>query len=77
MSSTALAIVTLLAVATIAGLVLRLLATRRPTDIRRADNTAVFHAGAGHAIAHDGGFSPSCVDSGGFCGVDGGGGAAS
>lgn len=75
MSSTALAIVTLLAVATIAGLVLRLLGPRKQNDFRRDDNTTVFHAGAGHAIAHDGGFSPSCGDTGGFCG-DGGGGSA-
>jgi hypothetical protein len=75
MSSTALAIVTLLAVATIAGLVLRLLGPRKSNDLRRDDNTAVFHAGAGHAIAHDGGFAPSCGDAGAFCG-DGGGGAA-
>jgi hypothetical protein len=72
MSSTALAIVTLLAVATIAGLVLRLLCPRKSNDLRRNDNTAVFHAGAGHAIAHDSGFTPSCGDAGGFCG-DGGG----
>lgn len=75
MSSTALAIVTLLTVAAIAGLVLRLLGPRKPNDLRRDDNTAVFHAGAGHAIAHDGGFTTSCGDAGGFCG-DGGGGAA-
>lgn len=75
MSSTTLAIVTLLAAATIAGLVLRLLGLRRQTDIRRDDNTTLFHAGAGQAIAHDGGLTPSCGDTGGFC-SDGGGGAA-
>ena len=75
MSSTALAILTLLAVATIAGLVLRLLGPRRRNDFRGDDNTTVLHAGAGHAIAHVGGFTPSCGDAGGVCG-DGGGGAA-
>jgi hypothetical protein len=75
MSSTALAIVTLLAVATIAGLVLRLLGASKRNDFRRDDNTALIHAGAGHAIAHDGGYTPSCGDASGFCG-DGGGGSA-
>lgn len=72
MSSATLAIVTLLAVATIAGLVLWLLRPRWPADFRRADNTPIFHAGAGHAFVHDGGFTPSCDNGGGFCG-DGGG----
>lgn len=73
MSSATLAIVSLLSVATIAGLVLKLLRSRKQGDFRRDDNTAAFPGGAGHVMAHDGGFSPSC-DPGGFC--DGGGGAA-
>ena len=75
MSSLVLAVVSLLSAATIAGLVLWILRPYKQSDFRRDDSTAVFHAGAGHAIAHDGGFTPSCSDTGGFCG-DGGGGAA-
>ncbi|WP_395709198.1 hypothetical protein [Reyranella sp.] len=62
---------TLLAAATIAGIVLTLLRPRRQNDLHRDDNTTVFHARAGHAIAHDSGFTPACGDAGGFCG-DGG-----
>ncbi len=75
MSSLAVAIVSLLSVAAIAALVLRLLRPRKQNGFHRDDTTAVFHAGAGHAMAHGSGFSPSC-DASGSCGVDGGGGAA-